>query len=67
MIVSENLIHIQNYSDLVKLKRIMAYILRFIGNSQYPIKRDTKLLGPLSIGELSSANTDYGTPPKRKG
>ncbi len=47
------LFQIVNYSSLSKLRRVVAYVYRFIHNSRSP--RNKRVSGPLKVRELTSA------------
>lgn len=52
-IQSEDLINFEKYASFTKLKRIGAYILRFIDNSR--VKSNSRKTGSLSVSELTAA------------
>jgi hypothetical protein len=46
---------IRNYSSLSKLRRVAAYVCRFVHNTRSPKTKKPRVSGPLKVRELTSA------------
>ncbi|XP_058816165.1 uncharacterized protein LOC131679452 [Topomyia yanbarensis] len=53
----ESIIHVQDYSTWVRLRRVVAWILRFIANCRLKLQKKRFSTGSLTVGELHLAET----------